>query len=70
MDFYTTAVQEIVIRLPLENALFTEIKFNDPDIALNLENRDNLQDFPILKEKFKTYINKNKLIEECGKIDN
>jgi len=64
LNFYTTAAQETVKRLPLDNALIHELAFIDPNIALNLENRTHMNNFPFLISKFRKYINEDKVIEE------
>lgn len=68
LNFYITAAQEIVKRLPLDNALIHELTLIDPNIALNLENRTDMNNFPFLISKFRKYINEDKVIEEWRQL--
>jgi len=68
LNFYIISAQEIVKRLPLDNELIHELTFIDPNIALDLENRKNLINFPFLISKFLKYINEDKLIEEWRQL--
>lgn len=68
LNFFVTASEEMVKRLPFNNPMYKEIKFIAPNIALDLETRQQFKDLPALKLKFKKYIDTNKITEEWRQL--
>lgn len=67
-NFYITAAEEILKRLPINDNFFKEMTFLDPEIALNSSNRSDLMDMPLLKNHFKDFIDVYKLTEEWRQL--
>lgn len=68
LKFYVKAAQEIAVRLPINNQLFQEFQFLDPNICLNPKNYNKSNQLDNSKEIFGSYIDKYKVVEELREI--
>lgn len=68
LTFYNKAAEEIAIRLPIHNQFFKEFEFLNPNICLDPIKRNTVRDFPLTRETFKHFIDKNKAVEEWREI--
>lgn len=68
LQFYSTAAEEIVKRLPITNEFFKEFQFLESSICLDATKRNMATDLLITREIFERFIKKHKVLDEWREL--